>query len=211
MITWYYMPKSVYESLADSLKTDDKLFYIIENKVIYKGKTLFNERHMIYKISLPVNKSEDILYINSSDLSGFVWNAEWVQTINPVSPVLSSNPEYLATVNNVATILSVLKSTSNEKMTKIGEGYDGQILIADTTGNAAPSGKTIGSDTFGSNPSKNVLATEKGVVNYVTGRSLMKSDIVEADDMHKDPSEAFDDKIPSEKAIVASLRVVKLD
>lgn len=120
---------------------------------------------------------------------------------------LASTPSasVVATEAAVAAIRSTLTTSINGKMSKVDTGHAGEVIVADAEGDAALSGVTVGGATFKATPDAATLATEKGVVTYVTGYAVAKDDVVAAGSMATTVAAASDEKVTSEKAIVDAL------
>lgn len=120
---------------------------------------------------------------------------------------LASTPSasVVATEAAVAAIRSTLTTSISGKMSKVDTGHAGEVIVADAEGDAALSGVTVGGAAFKATSDAATLATEKGVVTYVTGYAVAKDDVVAAGSMATTVATASDEKVTSEKAIVDAL------
>lgn len=109
MLTWHYITRSKYDSMKESEKTMDKLFYIKYENRLYNGPELFKEYIIIYN-SQPGTSVTDRVYINKNDLYGMIWDGDnWSDLINPIRKVgeATVNPsdiksvQYNSTYNNL--------------------------------------------------------------------------------------------------------------
>lgn len=114
---------------------------------------------------------------------------------------LGTSATTLATEAAVQAVVATLNTNINAKMTKVGTGHTSEVIVADANGDAAASGKKIGSDTFNTTPNANTLATEAGVKGYVDGYAVAKANVVASIDA--DAASAV--KVTSEKAIVDAM------
>lgn len=111
----------------------------------------------------------------------------------------------LATEAAVAAVRTALEATIATKMAKVGTGHEGEVIVADGTGDASASGVKIGGAAISANPDAATLATEKGVTDYVAGYAVAKTNVVAAGSMATTVAAASDEKVTSEKAIVEAM------
>ncbi len=112
----------------------------------------------------------------------------------------------LATEKAVDAIRASLASQLGNKMTKVGAGKAGEIIIASADGDAQASGKKVGGAAFADAPNENTVATEKGTVAYVAGYAVAKTNVVNsAAFAAQTVAGASDEKVTSEKAIIDAL------
>lgn len=111
----------------------------------------------------------------------------------------------LATEAAVAAVRTALEASIATKMAKVGTGHEGEVIVADGTGDAAASGVKIGGAAMSANPDAATLATEKGVTDYVAGYAVAKTNVVAAGAMATTVAAASDEKVTSEKAIVEAM------
>ena len=111
----------------------------------------------------------------------------------------------LATEAAVAAVRSALEASIATKMAKVGSGHEGEVIVADGTGDASASGVKIGGAAMSANPDAATLATEKAVVDHVAGYAVAKTNVVAAGAMATTVAAASDEKVTSEKAIVEAM------
>ena len=111
----------------------------------------------------------------------------------------------LATEAAVAAIRTALTASVNTKMDKVGADHKDEVIIASETGNAVASGVKVGSATFAETGGESLLATEAGVIDYVTNNAISKAAIVKAGQVPADLSTASDGKVISEKCFLDAL------
>jgi hypothetical protein len=90
-------------------------------------------------------------------------------------------------------------------MMKVGSGYTGEIIIADSSGDASPSGVKIGGSKMSQSATDKLVATEKAIVDYVDSNTLKKDKISDSSNIPSNEEDASDEKIASEKSMVKSL------
>lgn len=84
MLTWHFITRSTYNSMQDSLKTSDKLFFIKDENIILNGSDEFNEEIILYNRN-PSTILSNKIYININTLEGIICAGNsWVGVIDPV-------------------------------------------------------------------------------------------------------------------------------
>ena len=66
MISWHSITSEVYNSTPESLKTNDKLFFLSDTGEIYKGKYLYSKSVEFYENEIPSNPSINRIYIEKN-------------------------------------------------------------------------------------------------------------------------------------------------
>lgn len=89
------------------------------------------------------------------------------------------------------------------KMNKVGEGYDNEIIIADIDGDAKPSGVKIGSSSISSSPNNNTVATESGIKSYIDENTVTIDKISTSRTVATTEDDASDGKVISEKGLLS--------
>ena len=85
MISWHSITSEVYNSTPESLKTDDKLFFLSDTGEIYKGKYLYSKSVEFYENEIPTNPTINRIYIEKNTLEGRIFDGdEWVIIAQPV-------------------------------------------------------------------------------------------------------------------------------
>lgn len=193
---------------------------IIFNDIIIKFsideilKNYTNKSHIPITITGNGFISDSILYSNKSNISILVEDDLYITTnankindislfsINENSDTALSTSEELST-DVIAQVRAALQDTIGDKMLKVGTGYTGEILTADSDGNAYPSGVKIKRDTITTGSLSNkFVPTEKGIVEYINANTINKNKISTSDHIPTSLEEASDTKIASEKALV---------
>lgn len=118
---------------------------------------------------------------------------------------VDASASVLATEAAVAAVRAALTAEINKKMNKVGAGHDGEIVTANSEGDAVASGVSIGGETLAADPNGSTVATEAAVVAYTTGYAVAKTSVVAAGDMSATVAAASNEKVASEKAVVDCL------
>ena len=85
MISWYSITSEVYNSTPESLKTNDKLFFLSDTGEIYKGKYLYSKSVEFYENEIPSNPAINRIYIEKNTLEGRIFDGnEWVIIAQPI-------------------------------------------------------------------------------------------------------------------------------
>lgn len=104
---------------------------------------------------------------------------------------------------HVESVRSTLATSIAQKMVKVGTNKTGQVIRANSYGDAEASGYTLGGETM--TGSATVLATEKAAQAYVQGYAVAKTNIVGSAEFAAQADAASDSKVTSEKAVVDAL------
>ena len=175
---------------------------ITENAVTASVKVSATEGNLI-------ETKEDGLYVGAPDVTGKAnkvtkATAGHVATLTEDGDIADGAVALadLATTANVNAIKETLQGNIDGKMAKVAAAAADQIIIAGADGDAAASGKKIGGETFAETPDAVTVATEKGVVGYVTANAVAKSAITST---IAGDGTASADKVASEKAVADSL------
>lgn len=170
-----------------------------------------------------LQKTDSGLYVAPTDLSGKVDKvsggtagtvvtlsatggiASTTKTIGGATLAATPSADVLATEAAVEAIRSALATDVAGKMAKVGSGHTGEIITAAADGDANASGYGLGGENFAATPNASTVATELGVVNYVTANAIAKSSIVADGNMATTVANASDTKVASEKAIVSAM------
>ena len=142
-----------------------------------------------------LTKTENGLYVAATDISGKIDKVDSAtagnvailtaeggiddSTVSIGGAVLeeSASVSVLATEAAVAAIRSALETSISAKMSKVGTGKEGYVLVADATGDAAASTVKVGASTISETPDANTLATEAAVASYVIDGLTWKTTI----------------------------------
>lgn len=85
MISWHIVTSSTYHA---GTKMPDGMYFLSDTREIYRGDQPFTESVVMYKDTLPTDPAINRLYINSSNLEGWVYGgtvAGWINVIKAVS------------------------------------------------------------------------------------------------------------------------------
>lgn len=163
-------------------------------------------------------KDGSTIRIPAADLVDVYTGAETATISVSVSSgnVITANSRLSATANNIlsANADGLYVPAPTGKMDKVASSGAGQILVADSGGNASASGRTAGGAALSSTPSENVLATEAAVAAVRSGIQTTIAAIQTSLESKVDTasitttlnaSNPSASKIPSESAVVAAL------
>lgn len=115
------------------------------------------------------------------------------------SNVVSSEDSMVMAIDDIT---STLQTYSSGGTFNVGEGHEGELIIIDASGFAAPSGIKLGGSTMKDPPSGAFVASEAGVSKFVTNNTISASIISKADKLADSSEEASNEKLVSEKAFV---------
>lgn len=108
--------------------------------------------------------------------------------------------------------LYVAPTDLSDKLDKVEENHENEIIIANTNGSVKTSGKKVGGETISNSPNANTLATEAAVsairatlVDQISTK-ISKSDITQ--EIHTE-SLASENKVVSEKAVAGAIDALK--
>lgn len=85
MISWHIVTSSTYHA---GTKMPDGMYFLSDTREIYRGDQPFTESVVMYKDTRPTDPAINRLYINSSNLEGWVYGgavAGWINVIKAVS------------------------------------------------------------------------------------------------------------------------------
>lgn len=164
------------------------------------------------------SKDGDAIYFVTDTRRIYRGSVRYTGEVRMVSSgnVITANSRLSATANNIlsANADGLYVPAPTGKMDKVASSGAGQILVADSGGNASASGKTAGGAALSSTPSENVLATEAAVAAVRSGIQTTIAAIQTSLESKVDTSSITTtlnasnpsaSKIPSESAVVAAL------
>ena len=102
-------------------------------------------------------------------------------------------------------IRTALESSIDNKMLKVGSGYTGEILVADDSGDAYPSGVKVGGSKLKNEPTDSLVATEQAVIAYIKENTISKDKISTSDQIPDNEKNASDDMVASEKSMIKAI------
>lgn len=85
MITFHSVTRNTYESADDSVKTDDKLYFLTDTGEIYRGKKLLSNSVQFYSNTLPENPAINCFYIKNDNFEISVYDGfNWTVLFHPI-------------------------------------------------------------------------------------------------------------------------------
>lgn len=225
-IKWYVTTQKSYNNMEVKEK-ENKLFYISDKHIIYKGSSLFNNPINMVQDLYYAEKIPGVIYINYNNLEGYIYNgAEWIKVIEGLkssemnrseTPIIKSrmlrsrsasissattvNEASFDDVENIRSVLAINAATTG-LMPKVEKNRPDEVLISEADGTAKLSGYKIGVASFNTELGEQTIATEKAVNGYLKTSAINKSDIVTKESLNDNISEASDNRVISEAALV---------
>lgn len=85
MITWHAITSKEFNEAPISLKTEDKIFFLIDTNEIYRGNQLYTKFVEFYENEIPENPVVNRMYIEKNTLEIRIWDgSNWLILIYPV-------------------------------------------------------------------------------------------------------------------------------
>lgn len=149
--------------------------------------------------------NEDNLIIENNGLFVVCKNNYTVITENNDNEIITGNSDYITEII-ISNMINVLQSSYSEYRFNVGYGHEGEIIIADSSGTPIASGKKIGGSSMMNEPSDEFIATEGAIVKFVQANTIPVKKIIHHKELAKDPDNASDTGILSEKAFIESVK-----
>lgn len=239
MVTFNIVTQAVFDGMAS--KDGDAIYFVTDTRRLHLSNLTLTFRLSCVDDPIVVNLPQDnfitggyydtatkeivlnmkdgsTIRIPAADLVDVYTGAETATISVSVSSgnVITANSRLSATANNIlsANADGLYVPAPTGKMDKVASSGAGQILVADSGGNASASGKTAGGAALSSTPSENVLATEAAVAAVRSGIQTTIAAIQTSLESKVDTSSITTtlnasnpsaSKIPSESAVVAAL------